>query len=232
MKSTRFPNKPLALINGKPMLAHVVEQCAKSVRMSDIIVVTESQEIVQFCEQNFISYFVTKEHETGSDRIAEANAYLNLDYVINVQGDEPLFNYKDINLAIEKVESQRFDLLVGYTLIDDMYDWRDPNTIKVVLNSREKILYMSRAAIPGSKSNAFKSAYRSVNLYGYSRESLDYYSKTKRSTLELVEDHELLRFLDSNFEIQGILMSNHSVPVDTPEDLNLVESLIQSRLNP
>jgi 3-deoxy-manno-octulosonate cytidylyltransferase (CMP-KDO synthetase) len=232
MKSTRFPGKPLALINGKPMLAHVVEQCAKSVKMSEIIVATESQEIVQFCEQNFINYFLTKEHETGSDRIAEVNATLSLDYVINVQGDEPLFNYKDVNLAIERIESQKVDLLVGYTHIDDMDDWRDPNTIKVVLNSREKIIYMSRAPIPGNKVNAFKSAFRSVNLYGYSRESLEYYSKTKRSLLELAEDHELLRFLDSSFEIQGILMSNSSVPVDIPEDLKLVESIIQTKLNP
>jgi 3-deoxy-manno-octulosonate cytidylyltransferase (CMP-KDO synthetase) len=160
------------------------------------------------------------------------NATLSLDYVINVQGDEPLFNYKDVNLAIERIESQKVDLLVGYTHIDDMDDWRDPNTIKVVLNSREKIIYMSRAPIPGNKVNAFKSAFRSVNLYGYSRESLEYYSKTKRSLLELAEDHELLRFLDSSFEIQGILMSNSSVPVDIPEDLKLVESIIQTKLNP
>jgi 3-deoxy-manno-octulosonate cytidylyltransferase (CMP-KDO synthetase) len=227
MTSSRFPGKPLYPINGKPMLAHVVDQCAKSVQMSDIIVATDSIEIISFCNKNFINYFQTKEHHTGTDRIAEVNATLKLDYVINVQGDEPVFNFKDINLAIEKIMTQKFDLLVGYTQITDEKDWKDPNTIKIVFNSNEKVIYFSRAAIPGNKLNTFTRAHRSVNLYAYSRNALIHYAKASRTSLEVAEDHELLRFIDSDYEIYGVQMSNDSIPVDTQEDVRLVEQALK-----
>lgn len=231
MTSSRFPGKPLYPINGKPMLAHVVDQCSKSIQMSEIIVATDSPEIISFCDKNFINYFQTKQHTSGTDRIAEVNATLNLDFVINVQGDEPIFNYKDINLAIEKIMTQKFDLLVGYTQITDENDWKDPNTIKVVLNSNEKIIYFSRAAIPGNKLNTFALAYRSVNLYAYSRNALSHYAKSSRNSLEVAEDHELLRFIDSQYEFYGVRMSNDSIPVDTREDVDLVEHAIKLKLD-
>jgi 3-deoxy-manno-octulosonate cytidylyltransferase (CMP-KDO synthetase) len=227
MKSSRFPGKPLTLICGKPMLMHVIERCSETVPLSEIYVITESLEIVDFCIKNQFNYILTKEHATGTDRLAEANRILKLDYVINVQGDEPLFNPRDIEVAIKYLYDNEPDLLVGYTPLYSEAEWKDSNTIKLVLNSDQKITYLSRAPIPGNKNKIFTSAYRSVNLYAYSKRALQFYSRTPRNKLEIIEDHELIRFYDSNFKIHGILMSDESIPVDIPSDVNLVEKVLK-----
>jgi 3-deoxy-manno-octulosonate cytidylyltransferase (CMP-KDO synthetase) len=231
MASSRFPGKPLALINKKPMLHYVIDQCLKAVSREKLLVATDSNEIGALCDELKTDWMLTSDHVNGTSRIAEVNSKLECDFIINVQGDEPLFNPEDIKTVLATMMKNEISVLTGYTSLDSESEWRDPNTIKLVKNEANKVIYLSRAPIPGGKTNEFISGLRQVCIYAYTKNALDLYSKQPRSKLELMEDHELLRFYDLGLEIQGVLLSNSSIPVDIVTDIKLVEAAIGRNQN-
>lgn len=231
MASSRFPGKPLALINKKPMLSYVIEQCLKAVSREKLLVATDSNEIGALCDELKTDWMLTSDHVNGTSRIAEVNSKLKCDFIINVQGDEPLFNPEDIKIVLATMMKNEISVLTGYTPLDSEAEWRDPNTIKLVKNETNKVIYLSRAPIPGGKTNEFISGFRQVCIYAYNKNALNLYSKQPRSKLELMEDHELLRFYDLGLEIQGVLLSNSSIPVDIVTDIKLVEASIERNQN-
>jgi 3-deoxy-manno-octulosonate cytidylyltransferase (CMP-KDO synthetase) len=226
MESGRFPGKPLARINGKPMILHVIDRCVEANLSIPIIVLTDSSEIQSEVLNYGFECMLTSNHPTGSDRIAEANSKLRYDFVINVQGDEPIFNPLDIKKSAEFLLQNDFDAITGYTKLNDEKEFLDFNTIKIVIGSNSKIIYVSRSPIPGSKSGQFKSANRQVCLYGYSRETLNKFYNLARSSNEIAEDHELLRLIDNGFNIGAIELSDMSIPVDVPSDIKLAEDAL------
>jgi len=223
-QSTRFPGKPLIDINGKSMLLRTYEQCIQAVDKSLVYVATEDQRIVAHCESFGIQVLLTTDNcLTGTDRIAEVAALVKADYYINVQGDEPLFNPNDITKMISHLDTYPGEILNGYCSVMDERQYRSKSVPKVVFRPDGRLLYMSRSPIPGNKSLDFVKAWRQVCVYAFPFLALKAFAETKNKTvLEAEEDIEILRFLELNYEVRMIELSNESIAVDNPEDLTEV----------
>lgn len=231
-QSTRFPGKPLIDIDGKSMIKRVYEQCVKTVDSSLIYVATEDQRIKEHCEQHNIQCVITSNTcLTGTDRIGEVARIIEADYYINIQGDEPLFNPKDIDKLLVEIKKQKtkYEVFCGYCSISDSERFFSFDVPKVVFNLSKELLYMSRAGIPVNKKGDFVYGYRQVCAYGFSKRSLDMFcEKNKKTFLENIEDIELLRFIEMGIKIKMIEMSEESIPVDREKDLERVINKIKN----
>ncbi|AWA28640.1 3-deoxy-manno-octulosonate cytidylyltransferase [Flavobacterium magnum] len=223
-KSTRFPGKPLTDIKGKSMILRVFEQCAKAFPKEKIYVATEDSRIVDHCNQHGMQAILTSDNcLTGTDRIAEAALQIDADYYINVQGDEPVFNPEDITTIISKLEECNGEVINGYCAIDTDEQYRSSSVPKVVFRPDGRMLYMSRSPIPGNKNHTFIKSWRQVCIYAFPKKALAEFASIKEKTpLEDMEDIEILRFLEMGYEVRMLELSNDSVPVDHPEDLEKV----------
>jgi 3-deoxy-manno-octulosonate cytidylyltransferase (CMP-KDO synthetase) len=230
MKSSRFPGKPLALISGKPMIYHVIDRCRETKLPFPIYVCTDSTEIFDMVESYGVNGFMTGEHPTGSDRVAEMANVIGAEFVINVQGDEPIIDPLDIVKTHDFLVSSKHSVVTGFSSLSDTQDFNDVNTIKIVKDNFNNLLYVSRAAIPGQKIGAVEGrAYRQICLYGYTASALKDFAKFNRGSLELSEDHELLRFLENGIKVGLVELSDASIPVDLPSDVLLVEAAMKDQ---
>ena len=231
-QSSRFPGKPLIDIEGKTMIERVYSQCLKIVESNLIYVATDDQRIKRHCEKHKIQCIMTSDKcLTGTDRVGEVAKMIEADYYINVQGDEPLFNPKDIDTLLKKLQelNSQYEVFCGYCSIKDENLFSSLDVPKVVFNTAEELLYMSRATIPGNKKGDFVFGYRQVCAYGFSKRSLQKFCEwNKKTPLEHQEDIELLRFLELGFKIKMIEMSQDSIPVDREEDLERVLNKIRN----
>ncbi|MBB6271618.1 3-deoxy-manno-octulosonate cytidylyltransferase (CMP-KDO synthetase) [Pedobacter cryoconitis] len=220
-QSSRFPGKPLTVIDGKSMLQRTYEQCVQAVDKSLIYVATEDQRIVDHCRLLDIQVLLTSDHcLTGTDRIAEVADLVKADYYINVQGDEPLFNPDDIKKIISRLDTYPGEILNGYCSITDERQYRSKSVPKVVFRPDGRLLYMSRSPVPGNKGLDFVKGWRQVCIYAFPFAALKAFASEKdKTTLEAEEDIEILRFLELNYEVRMVELSSESIAVDNPEDL-------------
>jgi len=231
MKSTRFPGKPLHEIMGKSLLLRTYDQCLKAVDRSLIYVATDHKEIEAHCLENNIKVITTSEEcLTGTDRVAEAARSIESDYYINVQGDEPLINPDDIKIIIESCNKYNGEIINGYAEIENSEMWVSKSVPKVVKRQDGRLLYMSRAPIPGNKEGVFKKGMRQICIYGFPKKALiDFAKYNKKSDLEEIEDIEILRFLELGHEVRMIELSNESIAVDHIDDVKKVINKLQSK---
>ena len=227
--SKRLPGKPLIDINGIPMVIRTFNQCKKAVPASKIIIATDDKRIQKICSKNGINSIITsKRCLTGTDRIAEVAKKIKKSFYINVQGDEPICNPKDIKKIVNFAKKNPNLIINGYTEIKDKEMFYSPNVPKVVFDKNEKLLYMSRAPIPSNKKQTFIKSWRQVCIYSFPYKSLKIYTSIKKkTTLELIEDLESNRFLEILYQVKMLKMSNKSVAVDTKEDLVKVRKLVK-----
>lgn len=220
-KSKRLPGKPLKKINGVPMIVRTYRQCLKVVKAENIIVATESIKIKKVCDEFSIKSIITSDKcLTGTDRVAEVSKKINANLYINVQGDEPFFNPIDLKKLINCALKNPNEIINGYTEIKDKKLYISSSIPKVVFNRKGYLLYMSRGQIPSSKDKKFIKAWRQVCAYSFPKKLLQVFSKNKKKTLiENIEDIEILRFLELGFKVKMIKMSDKSLAVDKPEDL-------------
>jgi len=220
-KSKRLPGKPLKKINGVPMIVRTYRQCLKVVKAENIIVATESIKIKKVCDEFSIKSIITSDKcLTGTDRVAEVSKKINANLYINVQGDEPFFNHIDLKKLINCALKNPNEIINGYTEIKDKKLYISSSIPKVVFNRKGYLLYMSRGQIPSSKDKKFIKAWRQVCAYSFPKKLLQVFSKNKKKTLiENIEDIEILRFLELGFKVKMIKMSDKSLAVDKPEDL-------------
>jgi 3-deoxy-manno-octulosonate cytidylyltransferase (CMP-KDO synthetase) len=231
-KSSRFPGKPLADILGKPMIQHVWERCCQAQPKENVYVATDSLQIKSLVESFGGEVIMTSEAcMTGTDRLAEVNKTLDCDFLVNVQGDEPLVNPDDINKIIEHYKKNPSSVINAMKLIIDEDEFRSNSVPKVVVSQSGKLLYMSRAGIPTNKESGFESAFKQVCIYAFSREHLHFFASCdKKSPVEGIEDIEILRFLENDIPVQMVEVFNSSVAVDFPEDIDKVEKVL-SKIN-
>ena len=239
LASTRLPNKPLADIAGKPMIVRVAERAALS-RAARIIVATDHPSIAAACKHYGIEVGMTRaDHPSGTDRIAEVAASLGLAddaVIVNVQGDEPLIDPAliDATAALIDVDTPMSTAAHPIDSIDDAFN---SNVVKVVLDSRNRALYFSRATIPWHR-NGFTSTpntmppdyvpLRHIGLYAYRQDFLQRYPSLPASPIEQIEALEQLRVLWHGIPIAVHL--THDSPqggVDTPEDLERVRKYFE-----
>lgn len=230
-ESTRLPGKPLVDLCGVPMVVRTYRQCTKACPPEKIYVATDDEKVAKTCVQYGMQFLMTSNTcLTGTDRVAECISQINADIFINVQGDEPVFDPKDILKLINAAKKYPGEILNGFCEITDENQFRSDSVPKVVTRLDGRLLYISRSPIPSTKNHKFIKSWRQVCAYVFPRQSLEVFSKKKsKTTLEQIEDIEILRFLELGFEIRMIELSNLSVAVDLPEDVSHVVSIIRER---
>lgn len=229
--SSRFPGKPLTPINGVPMIEHTWRACLKSKYVTDenIFIATDSKRIAKVSKSFGANVVMTSDMcLTGTDRLAEANQILKYDQIINVQGDEPVISALDIDKIYEKSISDERHIYCGFKKIDDVNEFTSLNIPKVVFNETNRLIYMSRSSIPLAKSGKFSSAiYKQACVYVFRKHHLDFFAQFgRKSLLEQIEDIELLRFFESNYEIHMVEIEKQSIAVDTEADVKKVEDYL------
>ena len=234
MASTRLPGKPLIDIAGKTMIQRTWERCVSFFPKEQVFVATDSEQIretvARFGGQSVLTSETCK---TGTDRVAEANEYLGFDQVINVQGDEPLIDPNSITKMAVRMRSNDASVYCGYAEIGPN-EMVTPSIPKVLVSRSEKLLYCSRAALPCTKLGVPEdNGYKQVCVYGFTAAALKFFAKeNQKSYLESIEDIEILRFLEFDYEVQMVKMSSQNIAVDTNSDLQLVEERLKNELNP
>ena len=241
LASTRLPNKPLADIQGLPMVVRVAQRAALS-NAAQVVVAADSQEIVSACEAHGIRALLTRmDHPSGSDRLAEASALLGLtddDVVVNVQGDEPLIDPDLIN-QVATLLSQRptASMSTAAHTIDQVAEFTNPNVVKVVLDQAQLALYFSRATIPwwrdgntqGIQNLPSPPPLRHIGIYGYRVGFLKAFPQLPPAPIESCEALEQLRAMWHGHKIAVHVTEKAPGPgVDTPEDLARVRELFRA----
>lgn len=227
--STRFPGKPLALLNGKAMIIRTIEQVKKCKLISDIVVATDNKKIATIVEKAGYKYVITsKTHKTGTDRVYEAAKKLKATYILNVQGDEPFISVAVLNKVIKKgLTLAKKDLFVTCASpFDSTIDINDINKVKVVVSKSLRALYFSRSAIPNINRSTEKNPQLLLHagIYFYSNTILEKFVKLPQSFLEKVEQLEQLRAIENDINIY-IVKDKRSLSygIDTPKDLKYAE---------
>lgn len=239
--STRFEGKALADIAGKPMIQHVYERACRAEHVAEVIIATDDERIMAAVRSfGGRAEMTSRDHETGTDRLAEVAARLDSDIIVNVQGDEPLIDPAMIDEVIAPLAADQS--LVMSTLksrIKSLHDFLSPNVVKVVTDWEEYALYFSRSPLPNFrdkwndlKDEAFSSGrlvcFKHVGLYAYRREFLLQFSQMSPTFLELAEKLEQLRVLENGYRIKVVATEHSSIGVDTPGDLEKVLEKIKT----
>jgi len=228
-ESSRLPGKPLVDLCGLPMIQHVWLRCCQAVEdVSQVVIATDDERIRNVAESFGARAIMTSgDCLTGTDRVAEANETLDSDFVVNVQGDEPLLDPASIRQVAEAYRANGGAIINAMCPILDETEFRSFTVPKVVASNDGKLLYMSRSPIPLTKSGAFVTARKQVCIYAFGREHLEFFASIKRkSPLEKIEDIEILRFLEHGYEVQMIEVEGGSIAVDVPEDVDRVVALM------
>ncbi len=232
-KSTRFPGKPLAKINGKPMILHVAEKAEEAVGKNSVYIATENEVISEVVKAAGYHVVLTSDNcATGTDRIAEASLEIDADIFVNVQGDEPMINPTDI-LKVKECKKNSPDTVVNcMSKINPDEDCNDKKIPKVVCNKDNYLLYASRNALPGSKSGCSENVKKQVCIYAFGRDELmTFYNQHEKSPLEYQEDIEILRFVENGVPVKMLEVNTVSYAVDYPEDIKLIEKQINGPKN-
>jgi 3-deoxy-manno-octulosonate cytidylyltransferase (CMP-KDO synthetase) len=246
MGSSRFPGKPMKLINGMPMIGHVFHR-AKLIKNADLVcVATCDNEIYDYIVSiGGIAIMTSNEHERCTDRTAEALDNLkkenlkNFSIVALVQGDEPMFNPVEIDLGIKTLASNDSHNIVNLMWkINSEDQFLDKSNLKVVTDRLNRALYISREGIPSNwKQNQRLNMFLQTGLIIFRAAYLKKYTKMDPTPLEKIESCDMLRVLENGDPIQMLEVDTRSISVDTPEDLEVVENLmsldyLSSQYNP
>jgi 3-deoxy-manno-octulosonate cytidylyltransferase (CMP-KDO synthetase) len=240
--STRFPGKPLALLQGLPMIQHVCQQVAAAELVDQVIVATDDQRILD-CVQGFggEAMLTRADHPTGTDRLAEVAGMLDSELIVNVQGDEPLIQPQMIDQAIQPLlDNPAIEMGTLAAPLTQVEDFHSPHVVKVVRDLAGYALYFSRAPIPWPRdlsSAELKerlsqlAVWRHVGLYVYRRSLLLDYPHWPETPLEKLERLEQLRALERGVRLYVAETGWDSHGVDTPADLKRVEMLMNDKKN-
>lgn len=225
LNSKRLPGKVLRRIGGKPMLAHVYAGASRSPLLNNLIVATDSIEVLRYCEQNRMAVLMTSDaHRSGTDRIHEVLTKLPADIYVNIQGDEPLIRAEHIESLLQPFFDDASLHVTTLKIAMTREEAANPNQVKVVTDRNGKALYFSRSMIPYSKSELSEIDYfRHIGVYAYTRWALEQFHRWPSSILERSENLEQLRFLENGIAIHVSKAAYNTIGVDTEDDLRRVE---------
>ena len=235
--STRFPGKPLALIKGKPMIQRVYEQALKS-KLDAVVIATDDVRIADAVMDFGGQYVMTSpNHRSGTDRCCEALDLLKTKYdaVVNIQGDEPFIDPKQIDLLVDLIVRDDTSLASLAKRIDDADELFSPNAVKVVVNQEGNAMYFSRNPIPFMRNVdrdewlAKGRFYKHIGIYAYKADVLHQVARMEPSALEQAESLEQLRWLENGLAIRMALSDAENISIDTPDDLHRAEQYAQTK---
>jgi 3-deoxy-manno-octulosonate cytidylyltransferase (CMP-KDO synthetase) len=241
--SSRFPGKPLAVIRGKPMIQWVVEQAGEASTVSEVIVATDDDRIMNTVKDfGGLAVMTSSEHLSGTDRVAEVAESRDCEIIVNVQGDEPLIPPENIDRMVAPlVEDDAIKVSTLMIRIDSVKDLVNPDICKVVVDHCGNALYFSRAPIPFDRDGWTEDlkegegvwprdmemrSYKHIGLYAYRKSFLMEFPRLQVSQLEKIEKLEQLRILENGISIRVIETQKDSIGVDREEDLLEIENLL------
>jgi len=221
LESSRLPRKALAEICGMPMIVHVYKRCLLAETLDDVYVATDSTEIKHNVERHGGKVIMTSpDHQTGTDRLAEAAKYLNAEIVVNVQGDEALVNPQYIDKVVNTMWNAP-DINVGI-LVNPYSKRNSASDIKVVLNDHNDVMYFSRADIPSNARVENAPMLKAYHIVPFRKEFLLQYAQWDKGALEQIEFNEYLRILERGYRIRAVHVESDAISVDTASDLEYV----------
>ncbi|AXG74540.1 3-deoxy-manno-octulosonate cytidylyltransferase [Flavobacterium arcticum] len=229
--STRFPAKLMQDLGGKTIITRTYEAAVKTELFDDVFVVTDSDIIFKEVITNGGKAIMSiKEHESGSDRIAEAVERMDVDIVVNVQGDEPFINKEPLEEVLEVFKNDtahEIDLASLMMYITDEEDIDNPNNVKVVVDQKNFALYFSRSVIPYPREKGVGVKYfKHIGIYAFRKHALlDFYNLPMQS-LEASEKLEQLRYLEYGKRIKMVETSHAGIGIDTPDDLEKARKML------
>lgn len=231
-QASRFPGKLMKSLGGKPVILRTYEAALKTHLFDDVYVVTDSPIIYSAIkEANGKAIMSKKEHECGSDRIAEAVESLEVDVVVNVQGDEPFIDeisLKKLIQVFKKDIHQEIDLASLKVQITDKEEIENPNNVKVITDVNNRAIYFSRSVIPFLRaSDASVKYFKHIGVYAFRKQALIDFYNTPMTPLEAAEKIEAIRYQEIGKKIKMIETSKKSIGIDTPEDLEKAIKLLK-----
>ena len=218
-QSSRFPGKPLALLNNKPIIQHVYENVLNSGLFDQVIIATDSQKILDAVHAfGGNAQMTSTEHRSGTDRVAEVCQNLDFDIVVNIQGDEPFISLLPLKQLTDAFSDPQVKIASLMHLLTGKID--DNNQVKVVCDNQGNALYFSRSVIPYNRDyNPDTYYYGHVGVYAFRKESLFKFIDLPPAKLENIEKLEQLRLLENGIRIKMIETEYSGIGIDTPEDL-------------
>lgn len=229
--STRFPAKLMQDLGGKTVILRTYEAALETQLFDDVFVVTDSDLIFEEITSNGGKAIMSiKEHESGSDRIAEAVESMDVDIVINVQGDEPFINKKPLEQVIEIFKNdtdKKVDLASLMFEIKEKEEVNSPNNVKVITDQQGFALYFSRSVIPYPREENVGVRYmKHIGIYAFRKEALMDFYRLPMLSLEASEKLEQLRYLEYGKRIKMVETDHGSIGIDTPEDLEKARKIL------
>lgn len=230
-EASRFPGKLMKDLGGKSVIVRTYESAKQTNLFDDVFVVTDSAIIFSEIQNAGGKAIMSqKEHDCGSDRIAEAVENMNVDIVVNVQGDEPFIDTVSLTKLInvfKKDTQQQIDLASLKVEITNLEDIKNPNNVKVITNLNNFAIYFSRSEIPFWRDkNSTVKYYKHIGVYAFRKSALTSFYNTPITPLEAAEKIEAIRYLEVGKKIKMIETDKPSIGIDTPEDLEKAKKLL------
>jgi 3-deoxy-manno-octulosonate cytidylyltransferase (CMP-KDO synthetase) len=234
-ESTRFPGKVLAKQTGKYLIQHTWERVRKVSVIEDIIIATDSPIVQKACGEFGAKCVMTSaSHQSGTDRIAEAVSKIDVDVVINVQGDEPEIEPANVELLAKlMIDNPKTKMATLIAKFDSKEQVENPNIVKVVIDKSRNALYFSRSVIPYCRKSPpvgdYRDYFRHLGIYAYTKDFLLTITKLPMGKLEQIEQLEQLRVLENGYQILTGLVSHIAPGIDTPEQYQDFIARIKSK---
>ena len=228
--ASRFPGKLMQLLGNKTVILHTYENTVATGLFDDVRVVTDSTIIYEEIKSHGGKAMMSKrEHESGSDRIAEAVADMEVDIIVNVQGDEPFVQCEPLHKLLQVFEDEKGSQVQVASLMQLFKIQRfieNPNNVKVVVDNNMNSLLFSRSVIPYNRSNSEVNYYHHIGVYAFRKAALMSFTKWQMTPLEKAEKIECLRYLEHGVPLKMVLVDDRSIGIDTPEDLELAKQYL------
>lgn len=226
--STRFAEKPLALLKGKHLINHVYKAVKDTALFDEVIVATDSLRILDaVTAAGGKAQLSKKEHPSGSDRVAEIATKVEAELIVNVQGDEPFINAAALTPLLACFSDAKVQMASLMTPIIELSMLQNPNIVKVVTDAQNRALYFSRSQIPYDRDAAAGYQYmRHIGVYAWRKDTLFHYVKLPLGKLENIEKLEQLRALEHGIAIHMVQTQYQGIGIDTPEDLIQAETMM------
>jgi 3-deoxy-manno-octulosonate cytidylyltransferase (CMP-KDO synthetase) len=227
--ATRFPAKLMQLLGGKSVIRHTYDNTVATGLFDEVIVVTDSEIIYnEIVSNGGKAKMSIKQHESGSDRIAEAIADMDIDIVVNVQGDEPFVQKEPLQKLLQVFEDDKVQVASLMQVLTDAKSIADPNYVKVAVDKNMNSLMFSRSPIPYHRDTKLTPIYyEHIGVYAFKKQALLNFSSWQMTPLEAAEKIECLRYLENGIPLKMVVTEYMGVEIDTPEDLIKAEKILE-----
>jgi len=231
--SVRFSGKLMQMLGEKTIITTTYQNTIETNLFDDVLVVTDNDIIYNEIKNNNGNVIMSsQQHESGSDRIAEAIEDIDCDVVLNIQGDEPFVDEQALQSLLNAFNDSTVKVASLMHKIFEQPDVENPNNVKVVVDENSNALLFSRSVIPFIRDkNVTAEYYKHIGIYAYRKDVLIQFTKWKQTPLELAEKLEQLRYLENGISIKMILTEHTSIGIDTPEDLELARQYLIEQKN-